>query len=157
MLLLPQGRAPLFCTFEHLGDPELLPGGWWACVCTRYCSLLHAREPCFCWALPSQPQLGTKVQDGIMGWGAQVAPLYIVLPWAKSNQPPSGEGWAVLKEEGDQCSNLPGTPPLPHIGPVQWAWGFPLRGPKAWAISGRSCLLTHSHLAMCTTPRCRLL
>lgn len=124
LLLLHQGRIPLFSTFDTW-RPSFV--SWWVGghVCAHAlsastppaCSLSESpvpARPC----LP-KPQLGTKVQRGITGWGAQVTPL----PSASLGQVDTSprEGWggvgpAVLNEEGDQCSNLPGTPPLPHIG-----------------------------------------
>lgn len=141
----------LFSVLLTLGDPALLAGGWWACVCAHaLChysfSLLYARESCPSQALPSQPQLGTKVQRGITGWGAQVTPLYSASLGQVKHQPPGGVGQAVLKEEGDQCSNLPGTPTCPHIGACALGMGIPPKGPTAWASSVAAAhLLTPGH------------
>lgn len=63
LLLLPQG-GPLFSALLTLGDPALLPGRWWACVRAHpFPAALPA--PSALRALPSQPQLGTKVNRGI--------------------------------------------------------------------------------------------
>lgn len=93
-------------------------------------SLAQARESYSCQALPSHPQIRTKVQLGIMGWGAQITLLCsISLRWANTRpclQGGGGMGLVMLKKEGDQCSNLPGPPPS-LSGSVQWVWGFPPR------------------------------
>lgn len=51
-----------------------------------------------------------------MGWGPRVTPLSSAFLGQADTSPRDwGElgGMVVLKEEGDQCSNLPGAPPLP--------------------------------------------
>lgn len=63
LLLFPQG-SPLFLALLTLGDPALLLGRWWACVRAHpFPTALPA--PSAPRALPSQPQLGTKVNRGI--------------------------------------------------------------------------------------------
>jgi hypothetical protein len=102
------------------------------CVYTHFLPLFFLLSQARAQSLPSQPQIGTKVQLGIIGWGAQVTPLCIF--WGQADTSPlvvgigeSGIGRVVLKEEGDQCSNLPGTPPLPFWASAMRA-GIPPRG-----------------------------
>lgn len=98
------GKAGICCFSLRAGphfSAPLIPGGparlsdrWWQvcnntfCQCCSTCPRLEPcpHRPC----LPS-PRFGTKVQLGIMGWGAQIA-LSIVFPWAKPTPAP-GDGW----------------------------------------------------------------
>lgn len=115
LLLPPPSRAPFFSTF-NIWRPSPPIGGV-KCVHTFCQPLLLYLSQARVQALPSQPQIGTKVQLGIMGWGAQVTPPYsISLGLAHTSL--QGGGWERDGMGGayrgrDQCSNLPGTPPLP--------------------------------------------
>lgn len=125
----------LFSVLLTLGDPALLAGGWWACVCAHaLChysfSLLYARESCPSQALPSQPQLGTKVQRGITGWGAQVTPLYSASLGQVNTSPLEGWDRRCLKRKGTSVATCRGPQPALTLGPVHWAWGFLLRGQR---------------------------
>lgn len=124
----PRAGSLLFSTFEHLQDTALLSNGWRACVSAlavcHYFALLHAREPCPCQALPSQPQLGTKVQDGITGWGVQVTPLYSASVGQVDTSPLAGWDGRCLKRKGTSVATCQGPHPSLTSGPVQWAWGF---------------------------------
>lgn len=106
-------------------QPRYLTGGGHVCALAlcHYFALLMPESPVPARPCLPSPNLGPKCKTGSRV-GVSMT-LSIVLPWARMIPSPlSGVGWAVLKEEGDQCSNLPGTPPSLTSGPVQWAWGF---------------------------------
>lgn len=107
-------------------QPRYLTGGGHVCALAlcHYFALLHAREPCPCQALPSQPQLGTKVQDGITGWGVQVTPLYSASVGQVDTSPLAGWDGRCLKRKGTSVATCQGPHPSLTSGPVQWAWGF---------------------------------
>lgn len=74
--------GPLFSALLTLGRPSSVI--WWVvgmCVHPSSPPLLFLPVPCQRALSPPgpafpKPQLGTKVQRGITGWGAQVTPLY---------------------------------------------------------------------------------
>lgn len=125
---LQSGRAGICCCsragpqFSALlipEDPALLSDGWWqVCVLFCHCSCTCPRlEPCSRQVLPSQPQIGTKVQLGIVGWGAQVT-LSIAFPWAKLTPAPGrwlGVGWDrwCSERKGTSVATCQGLHPIP--------------------------------------------
>jgi len=135
-----QGRIPLFSTFDTWRPSSVT---WWVVgMCTHTlsastpsaCSLSESSvpaRPC----LP-KPQLGTKVQRGITGWGAQVTPLSSASLGQVDTSPPGGGEWdrRCLMRKGTSVATCQGPHPSLTLGPVQWVWGFP-QGPKAWASS----------------------
>lgn len=122
------GQGPFFSALLNICKTALLSNGWQACVSAlalcHYFALLRAREPCPCQALPSQPQLGTKVQDGITGWGVQVTPLYSASVGQVDTSPLAGWDGRCLKRKGTSVATCQGPHPSLTSGPVQWAWGF---------------------------------
>ena len=123
LLLLPQARVPSFQHFCTLGRPS--PVIWQVLgMRVRTCSLpLFRPAPCQrALSLPGPRWDQSARWD--RGLQRSSYPSLQCFPGPSRLQPLSRMGWAVLKEEGDQCSNIQGSHPSLTSGPVQWAWGF---------------------------------
>lgn len=100
-LLLPQ-RDPLFSALLTLGDPALLAGRWWTCVCAHPFPLLCQR------LCPPGPAFPAPTWDQSATWDRSWSTRVTLVHSASLGQvtlAPGGWDWVVLTEEGDQYSN----------------------------------------------------